>query len=78
MKHHGLILSQFSEGEAVKFDPRRFHWIGSAEKDDMKLFTPSDAPFQSVRDLVKAKQAPRCGSTGVGSSECASAFSASN
>jgi len=35
----------------------------------MKLFMRSDAPYKSVHDLVKAKQAPRCGSTGVGSSD---------
>lgn len=67
--HNNLYLSQLAENKEIKFDLRRFHWLGSAEKDDMKLFMRSDAPFKSVHDLVKAKQAPRCGSTGVGSSD---------
>jgi len=67
--HNNLYLSQIAEGKEVKFDLRRFHWIGSAEKDDMKLFMRSDAPYKSVHELIKAKQPPRCGSTGVGSSD---------
>lgn len=67
--HNNLYLSQLAENKEVKFDLRRFHWIGAAEKDDMKLFMRSDAPYKSVHDLVRAKQAPRCGSTGVGSSD---------
>lgn len=67
--HNNLYLSQLAENKEVKFDLRRFHWIGAAEKDDMKLFMRSDAPYKSVHDLVKAKQPPRCGSTGVGSSD---------
>lgn len=67
--HNNLYLSQLAEQKEVKFDLRRFHWIGSTEKDDMKLFMRADAPFKSVHDLVNAKQAPRCGSTGVGSSD---------
>lgn len=67
--HNNLYLSQLSESKEGKVDLRRFHWIGAAEKDDMKLFIRSDAPFNSVHELVKAKQAPRCGSTGVGSSD---------
>lgn len=67
--HNNVYLSQLSGQQEVQFDLRRFHWIGSLEKDDMLLFGRADAPFQSIRDIVKAKEAPKCGSTGVGSSD---------
>ena len=67
--HNNVYLSQLSGQKEVQFDLRRFHWIGSLEKDDMLLFGRADAPFQSIRDIVKAKEPPKCGSTGVGSSD---------
>jgi tripartite-type tricarboxylate transporter receptor subunit TctC len=35
----------------------------------MMMFGRVDAPFKSVGDIIKAKEAPKCGSTGVGSSD---------
>lgn len=69
MPHNNIYLSQLAEHKEVKFDMRKFHWIGSAEKDDMMIFMRADAPYKSMGDVVKAKEPPRCGSTGVGSSD---------
>ncbi len=67
--HNNIYLNQLTGGAEVKFDVRKFHWIGAAEKDDMMLFIRADAPYKSVGDIVRAKEPPRCGSTGFGSTD---------
>jgi len=69
MPHNNIYLNQLAGSPEVKFDLRKFNWIGAAEKDDMMMFARRDAPFNSVADVIKAKEPPRCGSTGVGSSD---------
>jgi tripartite-type tricarboxylate transporter receptor subunit TctC len=67
--HNNIYLNQLTGGAEVKFDLRKFHWIGAAEKDDMMIFIRADAPYTSIGDIIKAKEPPRCGSTGMGSSD---------
>ena len=67
--HNNIYLNQLTGGAEVKFDMRKFNWIGASEKDDMMLFIRSDAPYKSIGDLVRAKEPPRCGSTGFGSTD---------
>jgi tripartite-type tricarboxylate transporter receptor subunit TctC len=67
--HNNVYLSQLSGQKEAKFDLPKFQWIGSLENDDMMLFGRADAPFKSIQDIVRAKEPPRCGSTGVGSSD---------
>ncbi len=69
MPHNNIYLSQLAGHIEIKFDMRKFHWIGAAEKDDMMIFMRADAPYKSIADVVKAKEPPKCGSTGVGSSD---------
>ncbi|MBI4528810.1 MAG: tripartite tricarboxylate transporter substrate binding protein [Deltaproteobacteria bacterium] len=69
MPHNNVYLSQLAGQSEVKFDLPKFQWIGSLEKDDMMLFIRADAPYKSIRDVVKAKEPPKCGSTGAGSSD---------
>jgi len=67
--HNNLYLSQLSGQKEVQFDLAKMIWLGSLENDDMILFARADAPFKSIDDIVKAKELPKCGSTGVGSSD---------
>lgn len=67
--HNNIYLTQLTGGPEVKFDVRKFHWIGASEKDDMMLFMRADAPYKSIGDIVRAKEPPRCGSTGFGSTD---------
>jgi tripartite-type tricarboxylate transporter receptor subunit TctC len=69
MPHNNVYLSQLSGQKEVQFDLPRFQWIGSLENEDMMLFGRADAPFKSVGDIIRAKEPPKCGSTGVGSSD---------
>jgi tripartite-type tricarboxylate transporter receptor subunit TctC len=67
--HNNLYLNQLSGQAEVKFDLTKMNWIGSLENDDMMLFARADAPFKSIDDVIKSKELPKCGSTGVGSSD---------
>jgi tripartite-type tricarboxylate transporter receptor subunit TctC len=67
--HNNVYLSQLAETKEVKFDLRKLQWIGAAEKDDMMIFMRADAPFKSIADVIRAKEPPKCGSTGVGGSD---------
>jgi tripartite-type tricarboxylate transporter receptor subunit TctC len=67
--HNNLYLSQLSGQKEAQFDIAKFHWIGSLENDDMMMFARADAPYKSMGDIVRAKEPPKCGSTGVGSSD---------
>ena len=67
--HNNFYLSQLSGQKEVQFDLPKFQWIGSLENDDMMIFARSDAPFKSMSEVVRQKLTPKCGSTGVGSSD---------
>jgi tripartite-type tricarboxylate transporter receptor subunit TctC len=67
--HNNFYLTQLSGQKEVKFDLPKFNWIGSLENDDMMIFARTDAPFKSMSEIVRQKVTPRCGSTGVGSSD---------
>jgi tripartite-type tricarboxylate transporter receptor subunit TctC len=67
--HNNVYLGQLSGQKEVQFDLPKFQWIGSLENDDMMIFGRADASFKSIGDIVRAKEPPKCGSTGVGSSD---------
>jgi tripartite-type tricarboxylate transporter receptor subunit TctC len=67
--HNNVYLSQLSGQKEVQFDLPKFQWIGSLENDDMMIFSRVDAPFKSMSEVVRQKITPKCGSTGVGSSD---------
>ena len=67
--HNNFYLTQLSGQKEVQFDLPKFNWIGSLENDDMMIFARADAPFKSMSEVVRQKTTPKCGSTGVGSSD---------
>jgi tripartite-type tricarboxylate transporter receptor subunit TctC len=64
----GLYLAQLTGSKEVKFDWAKFSWIGTPEHNGTLLFMRADAPFKSIEDIRKAKEAPKCSATGVGTS----------
>lgn len=73
-KHDGLTmgmfqtymyLQQLTGQREVKFDLRKFNWIGSQEKGTMMLYVRADSPYKSVEDIMKAKEPPKCGASGT-------------
>jgi tripartite-type tricarboxylate transporter receptor subunit TctC len=64
----GLYFDQIVGRPEAKFDWSKFTWIGSPEQNDLLHYIRSDAPFKTIDDLRTAKEPPRCGSTGTGTS----------
>jgi tripartite-type tricarboxylate transporter receptor subunit TctC len=69
MPHNNVYLSQLSGDKEAKFDLLKMNWIGSLENEDMMIFIRADQPVKSIKEIIKAKEPPKCGSTGVGSSD---------
>jgi len=67
MPINSLYLDQFVGRKEVKFDVRKFYWIGTQEKSDAQLYMRADAPYKSLGDIIKAKEPPKCGATGTAS-----------
>ena len=61
-----LYFDQLVGRPEVKFDWSKFTWIGSPERNDVLHFIRADTPFKTIEDLRNAKEPPRCGSTGTG------------
>jgi tripartite-type tricarboxylate transporter receptor subunit TctC len=61
-----LYFDQLVGRPEVKFDWSKFTWIGSPEQNDVLHYIRSDTPFKTIDDLRNAKEPPRCGSTGTG------------
>ncbi|MGH7772273.1 MAG: Bug family tripartite tricarboxylate transporter substrate binding protein [Candidatus Binatia bacterium] len=61
-----LYFDQLVGRKEVQFDWAKFTWIGSPEQNDILHFMRADAPYRSVEDLRNAKEPPKCGSSGTG------------
>lgn len=61
-----LYFDQLVGRPEVKFDWSKFTWVGSPEQNQVLHYIRTDAPFKTIDDLRNAKEPPRCGSTGTG------------
>jgi tripartite-type tricarboxylate transporter receptor subunit TctC len=64
---NSLYLDQIVGRSEVKFDVRKFAFVGSQEKAPTMLYFRADTPFKTLADIIQAKEAPKCGSTGTAS-----------
>lgn len=65
MPSNNIYMDQLVGRKEVQFDARKFFWIGTQEKSHMVLYMRADASYKSVGDIIKAKEPPKCGSTGT-------------
>jgi tripartite-type tricarboxylate transporter receptor subunit TctC len=65
----GIYLDQLVGRAEIKFDIRKFAWIGSPVKEPMLFYMRSDAPFKTLADVRSSKEPPKCGSTGTVSTD---------
>lgn len=65
----GIYLDQIVGRAEVKFDLRKFAWIGSPVTEPMILYMRTDAPYKNISDVKNAKEPPKCGSTGTVSTD---------
>ncbi len=68
MPSANIYMDQLVGRGEVKFDVRKFNWIGTQDKRHLVFYIRSDTPFKSVGDIIKAKEPPKCGETGTTSS----------
>ena len=61
-----LYFEQLVGKPESKFDWTKFSWIGSPEKNDALHYIRADSPYKTIDDLRNAKEPPKCGSTGGG------------
>jgi tripartite-type tricarboxylate transporter receptor subunit TctC len=66
---YSIYMDQLVGRKEVQFDVRRFGWIGSPSGETALLYMRADAPYKSIRDIVKAKEPPKCGSSGTVSTD---------
>jgi tripartite-type tricarboxylate transporter receptor subunit TctC len=69
MAQYTAYIDQLVGRKEVQFDVRKFSWIGSPVTETVLLYMRSDAPYKSIGDIVKAKEPPKCGSSGTASSD---------
>lgn len=66
--NRGLPFAQLSKTAGVKYDMRKYTWIGSMSVDPTALFVRTDLPYKTADDLKKAKTPLVCASEGLGTS----------
>jgi tripartite-type tricarboxylate transporter receptor subunit TctC len=69
MPLNSIYVDQLVGRAEVQFDLRKFHFIGSPAVESNIFYIRADTPFKSIADVIKAKEAPKCGSTGTASSD---------
>jgi tripartite-type tricarboxylate transporter receptor subunit TctC len=62
--NRGLPFAQLLKAEGVKFDLRKFAWVGSASVETATLALRTDLPFKTLNDILKAKDPIMVGSGG--------------
>jgi tripartite-type tricarboxylate transporter receptor subunit TctC len=61
-----IYFDQLVGRPEVKFDFAKIGWIGSPEQNDIVHYMRADSPYRTIDDIRKAKEPPRCGSSGTG------------
>jgi tripartite-type tricarboxylate transporter receptor subunit TctC len=69
MFQYNIYMDQLVGRKEVQFDVRKFGWIGSPVGEAVLLYMRADAAYKSIRDIVKAKEPPKCGSSGTAGSD---------
>lgn len=62
-----VAVAQLAKVEQVRFDVRKFHWLGSTGPDGVALSIRADLPYKNFDDIRKANNDLIVGTTGPGS-----------
>lgn len=60
----GVYLDQLLVRREVKYDVRKFVWLGSVDQRDLLLYVRADSPWKTIDDIFSTTDLPKCGSTG--------------
>jgi len=69
MPLNGIYIDQLVGRAEAQFDLRKFHFVGSPAVESIVFYMRADAPHKAIADVIKAKEPPKCGSTGTASSD---------
>jgi tripartite-type tricarboxylate transporter receptor subunit TctC len=61
-----IYIDQLIGRPEIKFDWAKFVWLGNASRTTDLVYMRSDAPFKTIEDVRSAKEPPKCGATGTG------------
>jgi len=61
-------FNQIQGNKEIKFDWTKFTWLASSDKSEHMLYMRTDAPYKTIQDIRNAKEPPKCGATGTGTS----------
>ena len=61
-------FNQLDKQPEAKYDWAKFNWLGSSDRSESLLYMRADLPYKTMADVRKAKEPPKCGSTGPGTS----------
>jgi tripartite-type tricarboxylate transporter receptor subunit TctC len=61
-----LYIDQLIGRPEIKFDWAKFIWLGNASRTTDLLYMRTDAPFKTIEEVRGAKEPPKCGATGTG------------
>ena len=61
-----LYFDQLVGRKEVQFDWAKFTWIGTPEQNVALHYMRADTPYKTIEDIRTAKEPPRCGSSGTG------------
>jgi tripartite-type tricarboxylate transporter receptor subunit TctC len=64
--NRGLPFAQLTKVKGVKFDIRKYAWIGSMAVEPTVFFIRADLPYKNIDDLKKAKEPIVVASEGLG------------
>jgi tripartite-type tricarboxylate transporter receptor subunit TctC len=62
--NRGMPFAQLLKAEGVKFDLRKFNWLGSVSVETATLALRTDLPFKTAEDVLKSKNTIMVGSAG--------------
>ncbi len=69
MPLNSVYVDQLVGRPQVQFDLRKFSWIGSPSIEPSIMYMRNDAPYKTIEDIIKAKEAPKCGGSGTSSTD---------
>jgi tripartite-type tricarboxylate transporter receptor subunit TctC len=61
-----IYIDQLIGRPEIKFDWAKFMWLGNASRTTDLVYIRSDTPFKTIEDVRSAKEPPKCGATGTG------------
>ncbi|OGP67274.1 MAG: hypothetical protein A2170_07970 [Deltaproteobacteria bacterium RBG_13_53_10] len=64
--NRGLPFAQLTKAEGVRFDIKKYSWIGSVAVEPTAFFIRADLPYKTVDDLRRAKDPIPVASEGLG------------